>query len=83
MRERCFSCECDTASNEMMIKNRVRNLEGLVQQITVGTLNQENWSPSPEWNKFSVATTPVYWNKDWNKVQALEMYQTSYNSQSQ
>jgi len=42
MGERCFSCECDTASNEMMIKNRDRNLEGLVQQVIVGTLNQEN-----------------------------------------
>lgn len=24
----------------------------------------------------------IYWNVDWNKVLALEMYQTSYNSQS-
>jgi len=43
----------------MMIKNRDRNLEGLVQQITERTLNQENWWPSQEWNRFSVATTPV------------------------
>jgi len=59
MGERCFSCECDTASNKMMIKNRDRNLEGLVQQVIVGTLNQENWWPNRERNKFSVATTPV------------------------
>jgi len=59
MGERCFSCGCDIASNEMMIKNRDRNLVGLVQKITGGTLNQENWWPSREWNKFSVATTPV------------------------
>jgi len=32
MGEGSFSCGCDTASNEMtMIKNRDRNLEGLVQ----------------------------------------------------